>query len=515
MPVNLRIGEDAYTLPVTFSNEELTKHILINGSTGSGKTSQLMTIIAKQISRGGGVIYVDGKSENPTWMQFYSMAKKYGREDEVFLLSFRASAEAMSSKWNFMMEGTSSEISDIILNLSIGTSAQKAGDNKVFIDRAKNLMKLVCSALTYLRDVKKEVITIQDLIQCINLNALVAMASPSVSSIPPDCIGYAKYWIPNDYIEKGMSLTSKSAIIEYLRGIGANISEEKPFNMKELAPDVRSNLVKQHSFAQMQFQEALNDLANVYGRIFNSRYSDINLSDIIANNELLYVLVPSLEKSSDAKAGIGKMVLTAIKGACSYMLGAKSEGTNEILMKDLHRRRSKPTYLMILDEYGSYITPGVEDIFAQARSLGISVIVSIQEYASLEIQGDQREKKRIKSNTNIKIALKTECEETIQDIVKAAGKRTVMLESRKDIHKTNIFKKKLSENIETKEEDRVKPEDLKKIRDGYGYILYNGEVRKYRADYINPEYANEIILPRMIPKLILNNYVYESFFSQQ
>ena len=79
-------------------------------------------------------------------------------------------------------------------------------------------------------------------------------------------------------------------------------------------------------------------------------------------------------------------------------------------------------------------------------------------------------------------------------------------------YKTNIFKRSLSENIEQKEEDRVKPEDLKKIRDGYGYVLYNGEVRKYRADYINPEYADEIILPRMIPKLILNEYVYESFF---
>ncbi len=200
----------------------------------------------------------------------------------------------MSSKWNFMMEGTSSEISDIILNLSIGQSAQRAGDNKTFIDRAKNLMKIVCSCLTYLRDVKHEIVTVQDLIKVINLEALIAIASPSVSTIPADCIGYAKYWVPSDYIEKGMSLPSKSAVIDYLQGIRANVSPDRPFSLREVPPEIRTNIEKQHSFAQMQFQEVLNDLANIYGRIFNSRYSDVNLSDVIANNYLLYVLVPSL-----------------------------------------------------------------------------------------------------------------------------------------------------------------------------------------------------------------------------
>lgn len=508
----LRLGEDEFSFPVSFTNDELTRHMLINGTTGSGKTSQIMSMIGRQLERGGGVIYIDGKSENPTWIQFYQMAKKYNRQDEIFLLSFRASAEAMSSRWNFLMEGSSSRIADIIINLSIGSAAQSAGDNKVFIDRAKNLVKIVCSALTYLRDIKGEVITINDLSAAMSLNALSAMTAPTPDEVPDNSRLYSKYWIPNDYIEKGMTVPAKDSIREYLRSIGANeIDEETPFDLDDYDSEIKENLVRQHSFAHMQLQEVLNDLGNIYGRIFNSKYSDISLEDIIANNLLLYVLVPSLEKEADSKAQIGKMVLTAIRSACAYMLGARSEGTGKALEKDLFTKRARPVYLIIMDEYGSYVTPGAEDIFAQARSLGISLCVSIQEYGSLEIKGDLREKKRVKSNTNIKVVLKTECPETIEEVVKAAGKRKIWVEGSKSISKTSIFRSKTQEDLQEKEVDRVSPDDLKQIKDGYGYILYNGIVRKFRADYVKPEKIDEVVLPKMIPRQLIQEYSYETY----
>ena len=514
MPWLLSVGKDEFDLPIAFKDSEWAQHTIVPGTTGSGKTTFIISFIDKQASRGGGCIMVDGKSEIPTWMDFYSTVYKYNREDEIFLLSFRATANARSSRWNFMLEGSSSQISDMLINLSVGDTGS-AGDNKVFMERAKTLVKIAASALTYLRDVKKEIITVNDLVAVMHLSGLRAVSAPTIDSIPGDCKQYAKYWIPNDYIEKGFSRPVKDTIIDYFQSIGANkVSKTRPLMASDLETEEGANIIKQHSFAEMQFTEALNEMANVYGRIFKSAYSDVYLGDIIANNNFLYVFVPSLEKGQESKSAIGKMVVTALRNACANMLGDESEGLTDIMEADKKRRRARPVFLIILDEYGSYVTPDFSDIFAQARSLGIAIIVAVQEYASLEMKNDQIEKKRLTSNTNIKLILKIESSETIKEIKEAVGKREILLENRKSFSNINPLDTigYTHRDMERGEVDIIKEKDLRGLHDGYGYVLYSDKMpRKFRSDYVKPKRISEIQLPKMVPKNLIWNNIYRTY----
>ncbi|BAI81657.1 hypothetical protein DEFDS_P029 (plasmid) [Deferribacter desulfuricans SSM1] len=512
MPWYLRIGEDEFELPVAFPDNEIKRHMLCPGTTGSGKTSSIMYLCKNQIERGGGVLMVDGKSENPTWMDFYSLAKIYNRDDEIFLLSFKSGAFASSSTWNFLMEGSSPEIADMIINLAIGDTSS-AGDNKVFMMRAMNLIKVALSALTYLRDVKGEVITLDDLIEIIHLEALIAVASPSIEQIPESSKQYAKYWIPNDYIEKGLTVPAKIPVITYLKSIGGDLDINRPLELDKMDRQLVESMKRQHSYAEMQFTEALNDFSNIYGKVFKAKYSDVFLSDIIKNNNLLYVLVPSLEKGEETKRSIGMMVVTAIRIACAKMLGDSPEGLREQLKKEELRKRARPAFLVILDEYGSYKTPGLNDIAAQARSLGISLLIAVQEFASLEVKGDAEQKNRILGNTVIKLVLRLEDSKTIKEIIEAAGKEVMMVEQSKQ--ESNI---RILDNVATKyreyslrEVDKLKVEDLRQLHDGYGYIMYNEKIRKIRTGYVKPKHPATFRLPKMTPKILLKNVIYNEF----
>ncbi len=47
-----------------FSNDDMRTHILIFGSTGSGKTEALVSIAYNSLVQGSGFIYIDGKGDN-------------------------------------------------------------------------------------------------------------------------------------------------------------------------------------------------------------------------------------------------------------------------------------------------------------------------------------------------------------------------------------------------------------------------------------------------------------------
>src|SRR6185312_416704 len=47
-----------------FNNEDMRTHVLIFGSTGSGKTEALISLAFNALVQGSGFLYVDGKGDN-------------------------------------------------------------------------------------------------------------------------------------------------------------------------------------------------------------------------------------------------------------------------------------------------------------------------------------------------------------------------------------------------------------------------------------------------------------------
>jgi hypothetical protein len=99
---------------------------------------------------------------------------------------------------------------------------------------------------------------------------------------------------------------------------------------------------------------------------------------------------------------------------------------------------------------------------------------------------------------------------TIKEIIEAAGKEKVMVEQSKRESTFRVFDHVATKYKEysLKEEDKLHVSDLKNIHDGYGYVLYNEKVRKIRTGYFKPKLPETFRLPKMTPKIILKDTIY-------
>jgi intracellular multiplication protein IcmO len=488
-------GTDEFGLPIHLSDKEMTTHGIIFGATGAGKTTTIFNIMRQHMARGGGFIFIDGKSENPTWANVYDMCMEVNREDEIFLLSFRAAEESKSNSWNFLLTGSSTQVGEMLSELALPSDA---GANQIFVDRGKQLLFSMLSVATYFRDIKKQIITFQDLINMLKPDCLLAILRPTMedSEEGENTRPYARYWIPDDYIEAGMSTTAKQMIRNFAENIGVSPDGEVPEQQMKLFKD-------QHSFAAMQFGPTFNDLANTYGKIFNTAVSDIDISDIIANNRILYVLLPSLEKSAASLQGLGKMVLSAVKQACASTLGNKTEGyRNAQMAKEARKKRARPPFLVIADEYGSYAIKGFSDVLAQARSLGVGVIISIQEKASLEKAGKE-ESIRILGNTVWKMFLKIEDPETIDFGMKRGGKMDIATQNSQSFDKNAPIDDimKTDENYSISNVSILTEQDFTEPSNGAGVFIIAEEVRKFLGPWYEPDRASAVWLNRLYPTI--------------
>ena len=72
--------------PLTISDTELNQHLLIIGTTGSGKTNSILNFVNSGLSRNLPIIYMDGKGSPDLIYRLAIMAKKYNRTFKVFAL---------------------------------------------------------------------------------------------------------------------------------------------------------------------------------------------------------------------------------------------------------------------------------------------------------------------------------------------------------------------------------------------------------------------------------------------
>ena len=75
-----------------FGNDDMRTHVLIFGSTGSGKTVFLTSLAYNALVQSSGFIYVDGKGDNGLYANVFSMARAMGREDDLLVVNFMTGA---------------------------------------------------------------------------------------------------------------------------------------------------------------------------------------------------------------------------------------------------------------------------------------------------------------------------------------------------------------------------------------------------------------------------------------
>ncbi len=541
----------------------LTRHLWILGATGAGKSSLVMTAFQQVFRRGGGCIYVDGKSEVKLAQKFYSLAKKEGREQDLYVVNTLKPEISKEETNTFSPIATLPPMAQVEFLASLIFQGG-GGDMAYWEGRGKALLTPVVFSLAFRKIYYGEPYTFRNILNAIssseyafystilsaiafqmdeelvkdpNLSPLISAAKSLITpSSPvktlevvenylvmypferatlrnhgydPDFVSDLFRAFSNAIVNYAKTLSSPwgEALVEagknfraYCSSKGHNILKLSIEKLRELFNDwirgegkeweekvleLPEKALTQHGYAQQQWTRLFN-VFEVYSHIFGSLEPEVDMIDVLANNKLLYFLLPPLEQDPSTTEILGRAIVSAIRSASAVALGYKLHGvssTQQTIIESLIK--PTPIGLVVLDEYGAYPVPGIDVIFAQCRSIRVSTWIATQDLTSARVGGkDEGSLLRAFANTN-KLILGIKDIETLQKVSQVVPSKKILS---RDSYTVVDGAHEIAERTATVKE--VSPveviKELTKFETGFSYAFIDG-----RDAFVQINYADE------------------------
>lgn len=469
-----------------FANEDMRTHVLIFGSTGSGKTEALMSLAFNALVQGSGFLYVDGKGDNSVFAKIFSMARFMGREDDLLLISFMTGArdivgaqeKRLSNTMNPFCTGSSSMLTELVVSLMDSGGGSSDGD--MWKGRAIVFVASLFKILVYMRDQGKILLDANTIRSYFDLAKLEA-------------IGLDKMFVRDN--QDPVSLADAPEVV--LEPIVNYLATLPGFDRSKKGKQ-STTVFEQHGFITMQLTRVFGSLADTYGHIIRTNLAEVDLKDVVLNRRILVVLLPALEKSPEELSNLGKVIIASLKAIMASGLGESVEGTyREVIGRKI---TNAPTpYMCILDEYGYYAVKGFAVVPAQARSLGFSVIFAGQDLPAFQ-KASKEEAASIGANTNIKICMKLEDPtETWDFFHKTAGESYV---TKVDSFQTNasslLNNYADARSASSEKRQRIDLLDLKEQTEGEAHIFFKSRIVRARMFYAAPKPSDKMRLNQFL-----------------
>jgi intracellular multiplication protein IcmO len=394
---------------VWFTNSDARTHCLYLGTTGSGKTEGLKSMVSNALTWGSGFIYVDGKADTDLWSSLSSLVRRFGRDDDLLVLNYmtgNSDTKAPSNTMNPFSTGSASYLTNMLVSLM----PDAEGDNAMWKERAVSLIGAMMPVMTWKRDNQEVPMSVRTIRDNLSLGNVVKLSRDQAvpQHLKAGLVGY----------------------LDTLPGfVGAAFDDEG--REKPAGPDTpmvdTTTPRQQHGYLAMQFTRALQSLGDDYGYIFDTQAADVDMVDVVLNRRILVVLIPALEKSGDETANLGKIVSATLKGMMGSTLGSTVEGESATVIENKPTHSSTP-FMVVFDEVGYYTAQGMAVMAAQARSLGFSLIYSAQDLPAME-KRVKEESRSITANCNIKIFGKLEDPTQTKEFFEKTVGSTLVMES--------------------------------------------------------------------------------------
>jgi len=474
---------------VWFTNSDVRTHILYLGTTGSGKTEGLKSMVTNALSWGSGFIYVDGKADTDLWSSLSSLTRRFGRDDDLLVLNYmtgNSDVRAPSNSLNPFSSGSASYLTNMLVSLMPAAE----GDNAMWKERAVSLLGSLMPALTWMRDNQDVPLSVSSIRNYMNFPEVIKLAR---NESLPDKL--------------------RESIKGYLDTLPGYVDEAFDDNGqdKPLGPDTPQTDTQvpkqQHGYLTMQFTRSLQSLGDDYGYIFDVNAADIDMVDVVLNRRILVVLIPALEKSADETANLGKIVAATLKGMMGSTLGATVEGDTSKVIENKPTQALTP-FMTVFDEVGYYTTEGMAVMAAQARSLGFCLVYSAQDLPALE-KRVKEEARSITANCNIKIFGKLEDPtQTKEFFEKTVGQAIVTQVSGFAVNKGSLsgsFDSNTQASVNFL--GRASYDGLRAQKEGEAVLAFSTEVRDTNIFYCNPGHAKAMRVQRLLGLEKTNDYV--------
>lgn len=353
-------------IPIGLYHEIMTRHISIVGQSGTGKSVFNRALLFQHALTGGGFLHIDGKNDDGDFQKLYSLMKSIGREDDVYLLDF--DNPAISNTYNPILYGDPDEIATRIVSLIPFSEGSPGADHYrseatialttfvAALQTAKLSYSMIDLCLLLLSD--KALMELDERLTQIDE---LAEATINFKSFLSKCIKKGK--IDTIYLKSMFG------------GVGGRI-----------------------------FQLG----TGKFGQITSTYNPDVRLFDIITQNKILWVKLPTLGKTEAANA-FGKILVSDLRTAVSWILKLPDS------------KKPNPLFIGSMDEAGSYVNDSWGRLFEQARSARIVMMPAVQTHANYTKVSDEL-LSIVEGNTWNKVYFKVGDIDTAERIVKSIGK---------------------------------------------------------------------------------------------
>lgn len=468
-----------------FSDDDMRKHLLVLGSTGSGKSELLKGIFFNALCWGSGFFVADGKADNKLPLDTYNLARFFGRDDDYLVLNFLLAGKTPEQVRNSRRRRTnktnpfSTADADTIVQMGANLLPKVDGDAKNWQEKALNCWRGLVPALCWLREhegMEISVRTFVDTLALVELEKLYAKGytlAQQNGGVWPEAFeglkAYLEVGLPGFKLERA------------LKKHGA-MPKNQVAGGKPEPVDQDATTYDQHGYRATQLNPALNLLDKTYGHIFTDKFSEIDMVDVTLNNRILVLMIPSLEKSAQEAESLGKLTVACLRVMMGKNLGAEIEGNRQQIMESKATEANYP-YIVALDELGYYFSDGIAVMFAQARSLGFSMIAAAQDIEKLTEGSRSAEAGAMLANQVVKVFMRIDdANKTNEMIQKYLGKANVALRKTYEHESGFGFRKMLEVNIE--EIPRATLENLQKLKAGRAVLNAMGDTFKIQSFYV-------------------------------
>lgn len=456
------VGQELWASP-----NDLLTHMMILGTTGSGKTETLVSLAFNYLALGSGFIYVDPKAAPKLVAQLYTMCRILGRDDDFLVINFaadKAAQETLRTKGymrNPVREtntqnpfgiGTANQLCQLLFAMMPG--GDEGGANEIFSKNAQAVISGLLFVLVEMRDKGIRPLSIELLRHYLmDFNAVDELARSS------------------EY--------SRLAITALHSGL-ANVGWNKSLKTQS------DTFNDQFQYAKAYFGQFLSLLADNYGRQYNVSHGEVDPVDVILGRRVFLINIPSMDKDTKELKSLGQLSLATVKNACAVGLGDTIQGSLKKVLGSLPTACSIP-FGITVDEFGAIAMPGFEIVLTQGRGLGIAATIANQDWAGM-MRASKEVAGQMLSNTKLKFIMTCVDPLETRDLAeKLFGKAVVMQTGGFSIEKgssTDHYRDSL--NASAQQIDRVDFTDLQQQVEGEFHLSFKGRMIRGKMFYADP-----------------------------
>ena len=475
---------------IWLSDSDLRTHFFILATTGAGKSEALKAIFFNALNWSSGFFIADGKADNQMPLDTYTMVRSRGRDYDYLCLNFLLAGKTPEQAKRARRRRTnginpfSVADSDTIIQMGANLMPKVEGEAKMWQEKGLNLWRAEVTALCYKRDTQGFNISVTTFLDYMALPKLelLYMEGYHEAQTRGGVWSYGFLGIKS-YLEAGLPGFKVDRLLRK-NGIETLPPAARAPGMKPPATEQETQAYEQHSYRTNQLMPVLGLLDKTYGYIFQNKFSEIDMTDVVLRRRVLTMLIPSLEKSANEAENLGKLAIACLRVMMARNLGSEVEGTSEEL---LGRKATLAPYPfpVALDELGYYFSDGLAVMFAQARSLGASMIAAAQDVEMLTSGTRAAEAGAMLANQNIQVFGKLgDAGKTADIYQKALGQVTVALRRDYDLGAMGYGR---TSDVDIEKVDRASTNDLRALKQGEAFITFAGVVRRMKWFYMGED----------------------------